>query len=135
MAELQEALTTYLKAYAGLTALISTRLFPDEIPQGTTLPAVFYINISDVKSHTLTGQLALESPMIQYTVYASTKPSARAVANQIKAALKDYVGTLSGVTIQYIRLINELSNKYTSPDGTIRVFTHDLEFQINYIKE
>lgn len=73
--------------------------------------------------------------MLQFTAYASTKAGARAVSNQLKAALCDYTGTLSGVVVQYIRLENELSGLEKSSDGTVKVYTEDLEFEINYIKE
>jgi len=133
--ELETALKTYLLAYAGLTALIADRLEPEELPQGFALPAVTYIKISDVKDHTLTGQLAVESPYFQFTVFASTKAGARAVANQLKAALNDYSGTLSTIVIQHIRLENEMSSLEKSPDGTVKVFTEDLEYNITFEKE
>lgn len=132
MAEIEEALVKYLLAQTGLTDLISSKLFPEEIPMGTTLPAVSYINVSDVKLHILTGQDGLERPFIQFTVMSLTKAATRLVANQIEVALKDYVGTLSGIVIQYIRLENKMSNLETSNDGTVKVYTEDLEFQINF---
>lgn len=132
--EIEEAFKTYLLSQSGLTALIAQRFFPEELPQGTVPPAVSYIKISDVKDHTLTGQLTLERPMFQFTAYASTKAAVRAVANQLKIAFNDYVGTLSGIVIQKIELQNEMSNLETSPDGVVKVYTEDLEFQINFIK-
>lgn len=134
MAELDDALYAYLSTYAGLTALISTRVYPNELPQGTTLPAVVYITISDIKNHTLTGQSKLENPMIQFTAYSLTRATARAVANQIKTALADYHGTLSGLVIQKIELENEMSSIETNSDGTLKVYTNDLEFQVFYEK-
>jgi len=133
--EIEEALTTYLLAQTGLTALIDRRFFYEEMPQGATFPAVVCIKVSDIKDHYLTTQSTLESPMLQFTAYASTKAGARAVSNQLKAALCDYTGTLSGVVVQYIRLENELSGLEKSSDGTVKVYTEDLEFEINYIKE
>ena len=133
--ELETALKTYLLAYAGLTALISDRLEPEELPLGSALPAVTYIKISDVKDHVLTGQLPVESPFFQFTAFDYTKAGARAVANQIKAALNDYAGTLSTIVIQHIRMENEMSSLEKSPDGTVKVFTEDLEYQITFEKE
>jgi hypothetical protein len=132
MAEIEEALTTYLLAQSGLTALIGGRFFPDLLEDDATLPAVVYLNISDVKDHTLDGQLALESPVIQFTAYATTKSAAKAVAAQLKTALSDYHGTLSGITVQYIKLLNELSSVDTSADGMVKVWTTDLEYEVNY---
>ena len=132
MADLETALTTYLLTQSGLTALIGNRIQPEEQPQNSDLPAVVYITVSDVKEHFLIGQAALEQPYIQFTVYAKTKPSAIAVSVQLKTALNDYHGTLSSVVIQKIELVNELPGLETSADGTTRIHTLDLEYQIFY---
>ena len=126
---IEEALAAYLK-----TKNI-TKIYPDEIPQNVNLPAATYIKISDIKDHYLTGICELERPIFQFTAYAFTKSAAKTLAKLIKTALNDYQGTLSGIEIQKIELQNELSNLETSPDGTTRVFTEDLEFEINFIKE
>ncbi|QRN84840.1 DUF3168 domain-containing protein [Clostridia bacterium] len=133
--ELEEALTSYLLAYPGFTALIGDKLYPDELPQGIKLPAVIYSKVSDVKEHTLVGQNRLERPMLQFSVFASTKTAARAIANQLKIALCDFQGIMFGLEIQYIRLENEISSLERSSDSSIKVYTEILEFEINYVKE
>jgi hypothetical protein len=130
--EIEEAFTAYLLEQSDLTVLIANRLEPEELPQGTALPAVSYIKISDVKDHTLTGQLELERPIFQFTAFAFTKAGARAVANQLKTALVDYSGTMGGIVVQKIELQNEMSNLETSPDGAVKVYTESLEFQISF---
>ena len=130
-----EALVAYLGTVAGLSALIGTRLYPDDVPQDADLPAVFYLTVSDVKDHVYGSVQAVESPNIQFTVYADTKSEAQAVAEVIKTALSDYEGVMSGVTVQYIHLINELPSLYKSPDGTTRTYAHDLEFEVIFNKE
>lgn len=132
---IEQALTSYLLSHTGLKALIGTKLYPEEIPQNTKLPAVYYLTISDTKDHILDGQCNVESPYIQWTVCAASKSSAKAVAEQIKSALCDYRGTLSGIKIQKIELQNELPSFEKSADGTIKIYTHDLEFQIDFVKE
>lgn len=130
-----EALVAYLGTVSGLSALIGTRLYPDDLPQSEELPAVFYLTVSDVKDHVYGSIQAVESPNIQFTVYADTKAEAQAVAEVIKTALSDYHGTMSGVTVQYIHLINELPSLYKSQDGTTRNYAHDLEFEVIFNKE
>lgn len=134
MAEIDAALTTYLLAYPGLSALIGSSVYPDCALQGTAQPYVIYQFISDVKEHFYTVQDTLEHPNIQFTVYAASRSSARAIGNQIKAALCDYAGTLSGVVVQNIQLINELPYTDHNSDGTVKAHTVDLEFLINYIR-
>jgi hypothetical protein len=133
--EIDESLVAYLLAQSGLTALINRRLSPYDRPQGSILPAVSYMYISDVKEHTLTAQQKLEHPMIQFTSYASTESGARDVSNQVKAALADYKGTLSGLEVQYIKLVNELPSTEHDSDGTVLAKTVDQEYEINFVKE
>lgn len=133
--DIYDAIVARLKATTALTALIGTRIYPDEIPQGKLHPAVFYMTVSDTKDHFLTGMSNLESPNIQITTYADTKDGAADVAEAIKTAINGYQGTLSGITIQCIKLINELPSMYKSPDGTTKIYTHDLEFEVWHDKE
>lgn len=130
--EIEEALTAYLLEHAGLAALVGSRVYWDEVPQGTEPPFVVAINISDVKEHTLDGQLSLESPTYQFTAYATTKKTSKAIGKQIKAALQDYVGVMSGVRVQLVRLLTELSTATHNADGTVQLYTTDLEFQVHF---
>jgi len=132
---IEEAFTDYLLDHAGLKALISSKLYPEEVPQGTKLPAVFWIKVSDIKDHYLTKQCELERPIYQFTAQASAKTGAKAVATQLKLALSDYQGTMNGVVVQKIELQNEMSSLEKSSDGTTKVFYEDLEFEINFVKE
>ncbi len=129
---IEDAVLAYLKSYAGLTALVGSRIYPEEVPETEKLPAVTYILVSSEFVHTLDGKATLERPVYQYTAYADTKAAARAVAAQISLALSDYHGTLSGVVVQKIELQNEMSTLISSGDGTVKTYTHDLEFEITY---
>lgn len=132
---IEEVLVKKLLNHAGLKALIGSKIYPEEIPQGTQLPAVFWIKVSDIKDHFLTGQSNLERPIYQFTAQANSKGAVKPVAEQIKAALCDYQGDLHGVEVQKIELQNELSSMEKSSDGTIRIFYEDLEFEITFVKE
>ena len=132
--DIESALIVYLKAHTGLSALISTRLYFEELPQGTSFPAVVIIKISDFKDHYLSGQCELERPIFQFTAMGLTKASARLVANQLKLALCDYQGALSGIAVQKIELQNEITSMEKSADGTTKVYYEDLEFEINYVR-
>lgn len=132
---LEEALMVYLKAYTGLTALVSTRIHYDELPQGASSPAVVITKVSDIKDHYLSGQCELERPIYQFTAVGLTKTSVKGVAEQLKAALCDYQGTLSGVVVQKIELQSEYSSKERTTDGTTSIYFEDLEFEIYFIRE
>lgn len=132
---MEQAFIAYLLAFTGLKNLIGNKIYPEEIPQSTTLPAVYWIKISDVKEHLLSGQCKTERPVYQFTAQALTKSAAKAVTELIKKALCDYQGLMGGVEVQKIELESEGSGMYASPDGTIKVYVEDLEFQITFVKE
>ncbi len=129
---IEEALVKKLLDHAGLKALIGSKIYPEEIPQGVALPAVFWIKVSDNKDHFLDGQCKTERPIYQFTAQASTKGAVKPIAEEIKKALCDYQGDLHGIEVQKIELQNEISSMEKSSDGTIRIFYEDLEFEITF---
>jgi hypothetical protein len=132
--EIEEALRAYLLTKTALTALVSTRIFPDDISDSAALPCVVYIKVSDVKDHLLTGQSTLERPVFQFSAYAATKTAVRAITNQLKTVLCDYSGTLSGVVVQKIELQNEMSSLETGGEGASKIYIEDLEFEVNHLR-
>lgn len=103
MANLEEGLFAYLSTYAGLASLISTRVYPLVIPQGATLPCLTYQRISTTRagSHDSSGiGNELTSSRFQFDVWANTALSAKAISDQVRAALHGKKGTMSSVTIQ-----------------------------------
>lgn len=132
---IEEAMVEYLLNYSGLKALIDDKIYPEEIPQKTKLPAVFWIKVSDNKDHFLDGQCKTERPVYQFTAQANSKGAVKPVTEQIKKALCDYQGILYGVEVQKIELQNEFSSMGKNADGTIRVFYEDLEFKVTFVKE
>jgi hypothetical protein len=132
---IDQALMAYLKSLAGLTALVGTRIHFIRVPQGTAMPYVIILDVSNVIPADLKGVLDIEEPNKQISTYASTKEGATAVADQLRNALDDFSGTLSGITVQHIRRLTDTMTDYLGEDGTTPVHIADLEFSITYRKE
>jgi hypothetical protein len=86
----EEALVARLKSTPGVTALVGTRIFPMEAPQGAVTPWIVYQRVSTNTFSVLRGRSSLDDPRLQYTVWADTYSSARAVATQVRLSLDDY---------------------------------------------
>ena len=99
MADVTEALYSQLAATAGLTALVSTRIYPDLMPQPPTLPAVVYQMISNVREERHGGQTGDARPRFQVTCWASTALAAAAVAVQVRLAVMAMSGTIAAVAV------------------------------------
>lgn len=98
--DVQTALATELEAYAGLTALVVSRIYPTRHPETPTLPLVVYRTISSPPEMTFTAdgeRPPARNPRIQISCYGATYASARAVADQVAACLDGHAGLLGGV--------------------------------------
>lgn len=85
MAEIGEVIVTKLTGHAGLSALIGARVYPSQLPQRPTLPAVTYFRVSTqhVQHRDDGGYAALRRPRYQLDCWAETQAQARAVAEEL----------------------------------------------------
>jgi Protein of unknown function (DUF3168) len=104
---IEEAIYTRLTGFAGLFALIGTRVFANTVEQNDTYPAIFYQRISGARFHSLTGSSGLARPVFQFDILAKTYPEVKAVAEQVRLCLDGYQGTVSGVEINSALLLND----------------------------
>lgn len=101
---IDEGLIAYLSAYSGLTALISTRVYLMRIPQNATLPCLTVTRVSTPRelTHDMSGASGtLAHPRFQFDAWATTYASAKAITDQLRAALNGHTGTTgTGITIR-----------------------------------
>lgn len=81
--------TTYaaLSAWSPLTALVASRIYPDEAAEGAALPAVIYERSGSSPHYTLSGELVACEATISVSVVARTRAAANQVADAITAAM------------------------------------------------
>jgi len=128
--QIGEALYSYLSSYAGLTALVGNRIYPLILPQGVTLPAVTYTQISGPRVHCMGSDPGLTHPRFQVSVWAESYSDMATVAAQVRAALQDYSGTMGGddgVVVQRIFLEDETDRNF---EPNTKTFRRDLDFII-----
>lgn len=88
-----EALYTRLSGVAGLTALVSTRIYPEVLPENVTFPCIRHEGVSLVPNVAHDGDTGLDIVREQFDVYAATDLAADAIVAQLRAAT-----CLGGVT-------------------------------------
>jgi hypothetical protein len=97
MATIEQALVSYLSGYAGLTALITGRVYNRRIPQGATIPCLTFFRVSTPHNHTMdtTGaSTELVSPRFQFDAWASSPGTAKNIIDQLRAALNGKTGSI-----------------------------------------
>lgn len=99
---LEESIYAKLSTTSGVTALVSTRIYPDVIPQDIAMPAVAYQRITAVREMAHDGPSGLASVRVQFTIAAASYSSAKAIAAVIRTTLDGFSGTMGsgGCTVE-----------------------------------
>lgn len=112
-------LRAYLLSQPNLKSMIDTRLYPLVLPQPPTFPAVTYAKVSHSHVRDLSG-VAYSISRFQFSCFAATYSGAKAVANEIKRALQDFVGVVGGYRFLDADGANEI-DIYESDSGIYHV--------------
>lgn len=121
---IDSAIYTRMSGFAGLSALVSTRIYPaGDVPQNATYPLCTYSQISGVRGYVMGGQSEFVDARFQVDSWGETSISVRAVAEQVRLGLSTYHGTSDSVVIDYIVMDNEICD-YDS-DAELHRIIHD----------
>lgn len=87
MADIGVGLRARLIANATVLGLVSTRIYPDRLPQSPTLPALVYNLVSGMDEPHLNGLVGVAHTRVQIDAYATTRIAANALATAVRDAL------------------------------------------------
>jgi hypothetical protein len=123
MTTLDEGIFAYLKATAGITALVSSRIYPLVLPQEPTLPALVVTRISTprIVSHDTSGATGdLISPRYQFDAWGTSQAATKAIADALRAALNGKTGAAGGITLR-AALSEDEAHDYDPETGLYRI--------------
>jgi len=130
MARLAESLQGYLRVHGGLSALIGTRVYPMQVPQRPTLPAVTYQQISRRPVHVKPGVIRpIVAVRMQFDVLATSYSDVDAVAGQLRSALYGFGAT---VPWTYSALVQS-ERDFDAPE--LQQFRRSVDVMIWYAEE
>ena len=133
MSDIGRGLRTRMISLTAITTLTSTRIYPEVLPQNSTLPAITYRTITgDAESHLL-GISGLVHSRIQIDCFAATHISARAVHEQVRLAWVGYTGAAGSETIRGITEDNHFTNYQVPLDGSDQGrYVHTIDLLISH---
>jgi len=73
---------------SGVSALVSTKIYPVKAPQNTAFPYVVYRRITGLSVNGLDGEMGTTNGRFQIDVYSSTYTQVKALAEAVKEAVK-----------------------------------------------
>lgn len=105
---IEEALYYKLSTDAAITALISTRVYPFQMPQNPTYPAMTYRRISTRQPFDLSGPGDMDNPRFQFDCYAPSYAAAKGLAKALRSVMVGFSGVVLGVDICAVFFLNEV---------------------------
>lgn len=114
-----EDLYTRLSNFAGLTALVSTRIYPLKLKQQDTMPALRYTKVSSVTPSAMGVDVGLTDYRYQFDVFGTTYASADDVLRQLKAATQRWSD--AGIGLQDSFILTESDMAYESEVELYRI--------------
>lgn len=131
---IETAIIALLNANETLTTIIAGRIFPNEIPQKQAMPAAAYKQLTSDIDYANDGETGLSNSKFEISAWAKTYAEVKALATAIIVVLSAYKGTINGVEIQGIFLVDE-KDDFQKKDGNEIITRHGrvMTFEIWYI--
>lgn len=128
---IEAAIVAILEGNIGVTALVDKRIYPLIVPQGVTMPAITYQQLSDTKIQTHSGPDTLLNTRLQIDCWSDKYTETSAVKKAVRLALAGFIGTVAGIKISNIIMENSTDLDRQVP-GTekLRRYAKSLDFII-----
>lgn len=125
---IETALHSRMSGYAGLSALIGTRIYPLHLPQKPVYPCAAYRRTSTKPVNLLSRDTDIMIANFDVAAFSRSADSTFAIAEQIRLCLQRWQGTESGVVIMDSMLTN-IDQDY-EPD--LEIYESELSFEITF---
>ncbi len=132
MAYVEQAIYARLKAVAGVTGIVASRIYPCMIPQNTALPAITYRRLSGNRDYVFGGQTGIVDARFEIASWADSYSGVKALAEQVRLALSGYRGSVGGVTIDWISLEMEADIFEDSTGQATGVYQVPTDYRVYY---
>lgn len=84
----EEVLYARLTGFAGLTALVGEKVYPNRIEQGVANPSLSYLRISSVRESAMSKDIGIVQARFQFDIWADNYSDSVAVKEQVRLALQ-----------------------------------------------
>jgi hypothetical protein len=131
MSSIDSAVYTRIKNYAGVSAIVGTRVYLAPVPQNTSYPLVTYQEIDCIEDLTFGSSTSMPVSRYQFDCWASTAATARALADQVFLSLHNYAGTSDSIVIKNSLFDGKRPMDYDPSEG---VYRYIVEFLIQWVR-
>jgi len=87
--ELASAIYTVLVTDVDVSALVGTRVYPEQVPQGSAFPYITFLNVTSSPIRSLSGYSGVTKTMLQVDCFADDKATVVALKDAVRVAIGD----------------------------------------------
>lgn len=117
---------------AGITALISTRLYRDRAPNNIEFPFVVMIKGPNNPDHNLAGPNGLADTSFTFLIFAESRATTLTISEAIRNCWDGYRGTVSSIVIRRTELESEEPDVLDRDGMEAPVFTIEQVYKFVY---
>lgn len=117
-----------LSGFAGLSSLVSSRIYPNTLPQNPTLPALTFRRVSTVPFSAMSNDTGVTRCRLQVDVWARKYSDLDAVGDQVRQALQRWRNTGAGTEVLSSFYLNAVD--LYEPENEIH--HRAMDFEIDY---
>lgn len=129
---IQALLYTRLSGFAGLTALVAGRIYPNRAPQDAARPYVTYRLVSDTRPPAMNRDSGVARARFQFDAFADETAggydAADAIRVQVSAALKRWRDPVGPPVVQDVFMVSQI-DLY---EDDIRMHNASADYEVNY---
>ena len=128
--DIGKAISSILRNTAGVSNYVGSRIFPQKIPFGETMPAITYFIIDTTPNNTKNGVSTYDYVVAQISVFAQSYDTCQDLSQKVRTALDYYSGTTRGVVIDKC-FFESGSNAFDDSFGDNGIHQMDMDFRFN----
>lgn len=128
-----KAFQTYLETVAGITSLVTTRIYPHHLPRGvSTYPVLTHQLISADHNHVLGGAGGQNIVRIQVDCWGKTLSDVETLAEAVRQ-IDGYSGTMGAVSVFFTMILSE-HDQHESPKNASEqwLYRRVIDVQVKY---
>lgn len=128
-------LYSYLSGRTGITALVSSRIYPHHLPQSvSTFPVLTFQQISNNHLHHLDSAAGVTVARVQVDCWGNTLSSVESLGEAVRAALQGYMGVMGTTVIHFVQLDSEQDLHELGLEGSDEwIYRRSQDYLIKYV--
>jgi hypothetical protein len=123
-----------LSGDATLTALVSTRIYPEAAPQNAANPCIVYSESTPEFNDNKSGVSHLDVNLVQVDIYASTISVRNTIGARVRTLLDRYSGTVNSINIQSMQCVYSFKTwEFENDKEDKKIYRQTFDFRVRQI--